>query len=200
MTSLGGRVRVYWDADKRFYGGKVTQADGDKHTVTHDDGEVVFYRLKDEVWFEEQKESPESVKLLFCSKSPTGYKCVHYRDTLSQSKPFRVRIRNDVPWRNTEGFATAVEAAAHLATTLAAPGIRCGDHPDGSHSCLLLYNHDGDHVIPCGLSSMGTHGCILAYGHEGECVQELHCGKRRRNPDAKAKEESSGKEETKGAR
>ena len=47
---------------------------------------------------------------------------------------------------------------------------------------------------------MGTHGCILAYGHEGECVQELHCGKRRRNPDAKVKDESSGKEETKGAR
>eukprot|EP00966_Prymnesium_polylepis_P308634 7132528-Prymnesium_polylepis.1 len=67
---LSRRVRVYWADDKRFYGGKITTAVGDKHTVCHDDGEVVHYRLSEEVWFEERDRS-EDTPLHLCDESPT---------------------------------------------------------------------------------------------------------------------------------
>ena len=105
---VGSRIRVFWPADAKFYGGEVTRPSGDKCTVLHDDDERQTYRLTDEVYF------VEASGVHYDGRFATGYKCVCYREAQSKAMPYRLRLQSE-PWNDTRGFATANEAAAYYA-------------------------------------------------------------------------------------
>ena len=105
---VGSRIRVFWPADAKFYGGEVTRLSGDKCTVLHDDDERQTYRLTDEVYF------VEASGVHYDGRFATGYKCVCYREAQSKAMPYRLRLQSE-PWNDTRGFATANEAAAYYA-------------------------------------------------------------------------------------